>query len=79
MKTLISVVALTIVIAPPAFAGSTLKHTKHETMSSYARSVSALVRQSPNDVYWGEQYVGTDPDPNIRFALLRQGPGGGLY
>jgi hypothetical protein len=31
---------------------------------------------SAHDVYVGGQYVGTDPDPNIRAQLQRRQPGG---
>jgi hypothetical protein len=33
-------------------------------------------QRSSNDVYVGGQYVGSDPDPNIRAQLQRRQPGG---
>jgi hypothetical protein len=27
---------------------------------------------SPNGVYSGQRRIGTDPDPNVRFEILRQ-------
>lgn len=73
---LVASLALATAAVSPALAGSVSKTAKHKTMSSYAQSVPTHVGQSPHAVYWGNQYVGADPDPNIRAALLRQGPSG---
>jgi hypothetical protein len=31
-------------------------------------------RHGPNAVYSGQEYLGSDPDPNVRFDLRREEP-----
>jgi len=69
---LVAPVALAAAITSPAFAQSVSTPRTHKAMSAYARSVPAHVGRSPYAVYQGGVYVGTDPDPNVRAALLRQ-------
>jgi hypothetical protein len=59
------VAAAGLIAASPAWAQS--------TRSSQAQRPSQS--QSPPrsmDVYSGDRYLGSDPDPNIRFQLLRE-------
>ena len=53
--------ALVAIMASPAFAQSARK-------SQVQRSPQA----TPYDVYGGQSRRGTDPDPNVRFELMRQ-------
>jgi hypothetical protein len=59
------VAAVVLIVASPAFAQSTRGSQAQRPLPSQnpARSV---------DVYSGDRYLGRDPDPNIRFQLLRE-------
>jgi hypothetical protein len=69
-------VGLAMVLASPAEAAKAGKHKRHAAAASTkARHSGAahwgtnLVRRGP--LYNGPEYLGDDPDPNIRFQLLR--------
>jgi hypothetical protein len=59
------VVAAVSVIVSPAFAQSGRN-------SQGQRPAQWQDRPTSNDVYSGERYLGRDPDPSIRFQLLRE-------
>jgi len=61
MKFLMTTVALAALAASPAFAAT--KHAK--TLASYAAA-------DPYTVVVDGQVVGRDPDPGIRFELMRE-------
>jgi hypothetical protein len=64
---LVSAVAL----ATPADAAKTRKHKKTATVAtagSYERGTN-FVPAGP--IYFGGLYLGDDPDPNIRFQIMR--------
>lgn len=76
-KLLVSAVALAM-IAGPVFAQTwvyTGKHPKNEPAPT--RTVKpgkvAPKEAGPNDVYCNDKYLGTDPDPNVRYTILREG------
>ena len=75
-KLMVSVVGLAFVLAAvaPADAAKARKHKKVAAAHSAARVQSKywgtdLFPAGP--VYNGSDYLGDDPDPNIRFQLLR--------
>jgi hypothetical protein len=69
--------ALTAAFGSPAEAATSRKHKKRDA------AVSQQVRPPGRPVYWGTdqvrrgplyhgpEYLGDDPDPNIRFQILR--------
>ena len=42
------------------------------TASATPALAQQALRTTPNAVYYGDQYLGADPDPNIRFELRRE-------
>ena len=64
---LISAVAL----ASPADAAKARKHKKNATAATagFQEWGTNLVRSGP--IYFGPMYLGDDPDPNIRFQIMR--------
>jgi len=77
VKLVVSVIgfALVLTTATSADAGKARKHKKHA--AAHAAKVTANSRYWGTDkfpagpVYNGNDYLGDDPDPNIRFQLLR--------
>jgi hypothetical protein len=70
-KGLVAAAVVAIVIASPALGQRASQQPQHY--------VTQQRQHSPNpayDVYVGGQYVGSDPDPNIRAQLQRRQPGG---
>jgi len=63
MKGLCIGAAVAAIVATPAFAQST---------RSSQRALPAQDRANSNEVYSGGRRLGTDPDPNMRFEILRQ-------
>jgi len=77
VKLMVSAIGLAFVLAAatPADAAKARKHRKH-TAAHAARVVvnsrywgQSLFPAGP--VYHGPDYLGDDPDPNIRFQILR--------
>jgi hypothetical protein len=64
-----STVGLAVVLAAPAEAAKR-KHRDHMAAKPYVRAVPAQPVRSTS-VYWGDKYLGADPDPRIRHELLR--------
>ena len=77
-KLLPMAVSVAVLTATPALA-ATVHHAK--ASHHYAASGSdgyASQTQRPNEVYsWDGRDLGTDPDPNIRFQLMRDQNWGG--
>ncbi len=77
MKTLLATVALAAVVASPALAQTTRRAPPVQQYPSqfdqtYGRSESQPRSGNPSyDVYENGQYLGTDPDPNVRLELRR--------
>jgi len=42
--------------------------------SAIARPAAAYAPGPWGDVYYGQKYVGSDPDPQVRFDLRREAP-----
>jgi hypothetical protein len=77
MKTLIAAAALAAVVATPALAQSASRRAPVQAdQSQYDESYGRRETQRHsnrrgNDVYENGHYLGTDPDPNVRFELRR--------
>ncbi|HZP69767.1 MAG TPA: hypothetical protein VFB29_07460 [Pseudolabrys sp.] len=74
LKILVAAGAAAFVFAMPANAEKVRKHKKVVATSKTVQSDpyhrgTDLVRPGP--LYFGDVYLGDDPDPNIRFQLLR--------
>jgi hypothetical protein len=67
-----AIVAAAMLAASPVDAASGKKHKK-----SVQRADAGIVqrqsqpRSNSHDVYVGGEYIGTDPDPNIRAFMMR--------
>jgi hypothetical protein len=77
MKTLVATVALAAVIASPAFAQTrrapaAVQQYPSQVDQTYGRSEnSPRSGNQANSVYENGQYLGADPDPNVRLELRR--------
>lgn len=76
MKSIVTIVALATLIATPALAAQK-KHSRNASFQqAYAQAQQLRTqRHSTNprfDVYQEGQYVGSDPDPMVRFQLQRE-------
>jgi hypothetical protein len=74
LKAAVAAMAAIFVIASPANAEKARKHKKVAAVSKTERvdhthRGTNLVPAGP--LYFGDVYLGDDPDPNIRFQLLR--------
>jgi hypothetical protein len=74
LKALASIVVATFALASPADAAKKSKHKKVAVSSTTTRTNpqhrgTNLVPAGP--LYFSGVYLGDDPDPNIRFQLLR--------
>jgi hypothetical protein len=68
IKVLLAAVGVAVLIVAPAQAGKVSK--KNEKNMSAPRADISQSQGAP--IYgWAGQYRGTDPDPNIRFQLMR--------
>ena len=73
-------IGLAVLLAMPADAAKAGKHKKHVAAPAAQSVKSARQAQGrywgqnhvrPGPLYNGPEYLGDDPDPNIRFQLLR--------
>jgi hypothetical protein len=75
VKLMVSAIGLAFVLAAaPADAAKAPKHKKHGTAHAAVRVQTGywgtnLVPAGP--IYNGNDYLGDDPDPNIRFQIKR--------
>jgi hypothetical protein len=77
LKVLVAGFVASFAFAISANAGNTEKVRKHKKVATTSKTVQAdpyhrgtnLVPAGP--LYFGGVYLGDDPDPNIRFQLLR--------
>ncbi len=72
MKFLAAALALTTLAVSPALAAS--RHVDHRaaaTMSSAGETYVSYQYGEPAAVFSDGQYLGRDPDPNVRAELLR--------
>jgi hypothetical protein len=86
MKTLIAATALAIAVAAPAFAPgqqaqaqtyskeqtTTHKVKKAKTQKRVVRNGSPYSTNPAHDAYVNGTYVGSDPDPRIRWQLKKE-------
>ena len=78
MKTLVATVALAAVIASPAFAQTATRRapavqqypSQYDQPYGRAEGTPRASNQA-NSVYENGQYLGADPDPNVRLELRR--------
>jgi hypothetical protein len=70
MKKVIVAVALTTIMAGPAFARTTT--IRHDVAPRVGGS--STIRNEPARDFEGPAYVGQDPDPRIRLELRRDQP-----
>ena len=71
MKTLVATVALAAIIATPALAQTTRRAPvqQYQYDQGYGRSEGQRSGASGNTVYENGDYLGADPDPNVRLQL----------
>jgi len=86
MKTFLATTALALIIAVPAFApgqaaqaqtytkeqSAPPKVKKQKSQKRVVRSGSPYSTNPAHDVYVNGVYVGSDPDPRIRWSLRRE-------
>jgi len=77
-KVISAAVCLVVLIATPALAATVHKaKPSHHYAASGAGAYASQI-QRPNEIYsWDGRDLGTDPDPNIRFQLMRDQNWGG--
>jgi hypothetical protein len=77
MKTLITAVALaavalTAVVASPASAQSASRRGQvQQYQSQYDQPIGSQPRSTSGNEVYDRQYLGADPDPNVRLDLRR--------
>jgi opacity protein-like surface antigen len=76
MKTLVIAAALAAVVASPALAQTAQRRVTPQQMyqSQYDQTVGRTEQPratNGNTVYDNNQYLGADPDPNVRLDLRR--------
>ena len=72
MKTFITAAALTAVIASPAFAQSAgHRGQSQQYQSEYDQPIGSQSRPANGNEVYDRQYLGADPDPNVRLDLRR--------
>ena len=69
MKTLITAVALAAVLASPALAQSASR--RWQPQSQYDQPIGSEPRSTNGNEVYDRQYLGADPDPNVRLDLRR--------
>jgi hypothetical protein len=71
MRTLLATAALAAIIASPALAQTSRAPARQQQFEpSYGRTEIPRAA-TPYSVYEGNQYLGADPDPNVRLELKR--------
>jgi len=71
IKRLSTVAGLAILIATPALAATIHKGKASHHYASDSDAYASQTRRPPEVYSWDGRDLGTDPDPNIRFQLLR--------
>jgi hypothetical protein len=67
---IVSAIGLAVAVASPAEAAKSSKHKKSAATHSRHTAI-AHGGASAGALYNGQDYLGTDPDPNIRSYLIR--------
>ena len=73
MKIFLTAVAFATLVASPAFAASH-KHAV-QTASAINGAYSSYAAAPGQDVVVGDEFIGRDPDANVRLQLLRDAEG----
>lgn len=74
MKTLVTVIALTALVASPALAAKRQQTTADTARGAYAQSINGAYLDAPAAVFGpAGKYLGQDPDPSVRQNLHRDG------
>ena len=60
-----------VALAQPAEAAKKHKKAVHRTAAAHSRVTPAAIGGDPYTVRVGGEYIGRDPDPNIRARMLR--------
>jgi hypothetical protein len=63
----VSAIGLALALASPAEAAKRKQHSA----SAPKQYMQAAAPQRSQSVYYGDKYLGSDPDPRIRHELLR--------
>jgi opacity protein-like surface antigen len=72
MKTFIVAAALAAAIASPALAQTSTRQAQpQQSQSQYDQPIGAQSRSSSGNAVFDRQYLGADPDPNVRLDLRR--------
>jgi hypothetical protein len=74
MKLLISALALAVTAVSPAMAATSQHVNRHTTIESSDAAAAYAAQRDPDTVVENGQVLGRDPDPNIRFQLMRDVP-----
>jgi hypothetical protein len=77
MKILSIVVSVAALVTTPALAATVHKGKATHHYASDPDSYASQSQRSPEVYSWDGRDLGTDPDPNIRFQLLRDQNWGG--
>ena len=78
IKLLSATVGVAVLIAAPALAATVHKAKASHHYAASGPDAYASQTQRPNEIYsWDGRDLGTDPDPNIRFQLMRDQNWGG--
>ena len=71
MKIHILAAALIASVVLPATADAAAKKRKKEVQRAPVSSAYSYSNPHPHDVYFAGEYIGRDPDPNIRLFMIR--------
>jgi len=71
IKLLSTVAGLAVLMATPALANPIHKGNVSHHYASDSDAYASQTRRPPEVYSWDGRDLGTDPDPNIRFQLLR--------
>ena len=78
IKRLSAAVCVAVLITTPALAATVHKAKASHHYAASGSGAYASQIQRPNEIYsWDGRDLGTDPDPNIRFQLMRDQNWGG--
>ena len=72
MKTFITAVAFAAVVASPAFAQSAShRGPSQQYQSQFDQPIGSQPQSAHGNAVYDRQYLGADPDPNVRLDLRR--------
>ncbi|HEX3859030.1 MAG TPA: hypothetical protein VHV58_05465 [Pseudolabrys sp.] len=74
MKLLVSSLALALMAVSPAMAATTHHVNRHAAFESNDATLAYAAQRDPDVVVVNGQYMGRDPDPNVRLQLMQDAP-----